>query len=169
MYQTILVPVDGSATSTRGLDEAIRIGALAGSRICLVHMLDQALYASGFESYALYTQDLLPHLRRRGESLLEEARQRVERAGLACESDLVEGVGQHLVDVVLEKIKSRSVDLVVIGTHGRRGVNRFMLGSDAEQVLRSSPVPVLLVRAPDGTAQPAATTTADACESTVPA
>ncbi len=162
MYKSILVPVDGSPTAGKGLDEAIRIGTLTGARICLVHVVDEALYASGFGAYTLYTEELMRLLREGGESILGDARQRVERAGLACESDLVEGVGRRLVDVVLNEIESRSIDLVVIGTHGRRGISRLMLGSDAEQVLRSSPVPVLLVRAPDGPPQPVAASTAPA-------
>jgi nucleotide-binding universal stress UspA family protein len=60
---------------------------------------------------------------------------------------MLEYVGGRAADLILEDAKKWSADLIVMGTHGRRGVRRLVLGSDAEQILRLSPVPVLMVRA----------------------
>lgn len=147
MYHHILVPVDGSSTSNQGLEVAIRLGQATGARLHLLHVIDEGMYASGFESYSLYTQSLLPYLKEGGEAILMEASQRVEKAGLLVDQTLVEGLAHWVADAVLDQVPLLHIDLIVIGTHGRRGIGRLVMGSDAEQVLRTSPVPVLLVRA----------------------
>ena len=150
MYQRILVPFDGSPTSTRGLDEAIALARLTGARLRLLHLVDDLVYASGFETGAVYLSDVLPVMRQAGRTILANGRDRAQRAGLEVDTELVEGMGPRLAEVVAEQAATWGADLIVIGTHGRRGVGRMLLGSDAEQVLRSAPVPVLLVRAPAG-------------------
>lgn len=152
MYQRILVPFDGSATSGRGLDEAIRLATLTGASLRLIHMLDILVFATGFETAAVYAGDVIPFIRRTGQTILEEGKARAEKAGVAVDTVLLEGMGTRLSDVVTEQAKAWGADLIVIGTHGRRGVGRVLLGSDAEQIVRTAPVPVLLVRAPQGVA-----------------
>ena len=65
---------------------------------------------------------------------------------MKVETALVDSVGQRVSDIILDQAAAWPADLIVIGTHGRRGVDRVLMGSDAEQVARRSPVPVLLVR-----------------------
>ena len=149
MYRRILVPFDGSPTSTRGLDEAIALAKLTGARLRLVYLVDDLVFANGFETGAVYTTDVLPLMRSAGRSILASGRDRVLRAGVEVDTELLEGIGPRLADVVAEQAEAWHADLIVIGTHGRRGASRWLLGSDAEQVLRSAPVPVLLVRAPN--------------------
>ena len=84
-----------------------------------------------------------------GEAVLKRALERVRGAPVAVETVLVPHPGGRLADRVLQQASEWPADLVVLGTHGRRGVGRMLLGSDAEQVLRTAPVPVLLVRAPN--------------------
>lgn len=148
MYQRILVPFDGSATSLRGLEEAIKFARSSGAALRLVHVLDDFLYAVGIEGNVAYSRDVLPDLRRGAEAILKTGRDRAAAAGVTAETVLVECVGGRLADVVDEQVRSWHADLVVMGSHGRRGAIRALLGSDAEQVLRRSRVPVLLVRAP---------------------
>lgn len=149
MYERILVPIDGSATATRGLDEAIQLARLSGARLRLLHLVDALSFATGFETGMAYTGDLLPLMRDAGQKLLDQAKARADAAGVPAETELCERLGVRLSDLVLEQAGAWPADLVVIGTHGRRGVRRLLLGSDAEMILRTSPVPVLLVRAPD--------------------
>ena len=149
MYQRILVPFDGSPVSTRGLDEAIALARLTGARLRLMYLVDDLVFATGFETGAVYTSDVLPLMRSAGRSILASGRDRVLRAGVEVDTELLEGIGPRLADVVAEQAEAWHADLIVIGTHGRRGASRWLLGSDAEQVLRSAPVPVLLVRAPN--------------------
>jgi len=143
MYERILVPVDGSPTSNRGLDEAIRLAKLTGARLRLVHGIDQLSFSTGFE---IYTGDVAGLLRESGEKILGEARARAAAAGVPVESFLSESFGQRVSDLVLEQAGAFHADLIVLGTHGRRGVGRLLLGSDAEQIVRVAAVPVLLVR-----------------------
>jgi nucleotide-binding universal stress UspA family protein len=145
MYQRILVPVDGGATAAGGLDQAIRLANLTGATLCLVHMLDAASHCSGFETGAVYCSEVLPRVRQTGERILDESRQRVERAGLKAETVLFEASG-GVSEFVLDYAKRWGAELIVVGTHGRRGAARFFMGSDAERILRGATVPVLLVR-----------------------
>jgi len=146
MYTRILVPVDGSQTAKRGLQEALRLAKKLGSTLRLLHVVnDQAAFAG--PEIALYAEELLKSFRARGESILAEARAAVEGQGVAVETRCVEVAGGSAGDAIVDDARAWPADLIVIGTHGRRGLYRLVLGSDAEYVVRTSPVPVLLVRA----------------------
>ena len=148
MYQRILVPIDGSETSTRGLDEALRLAQLTHGRVRLMHAIDELKYVNGFETYAVYSNDVVPLMREAGERILQAGRERAARAGIEADARLFIPVVDRVCDVVAQQARSWKADLIVIGTHGRHGVARVLLGSDAEQILRVAPVPVLLVRTP---------------------
>jgi nucleotide-binding universal stress UspA family protein len=146
MYQRILVPVDGSPTSQRGLAEAIAIGKLTGASLLLLHVVDETSFAMSADAFGAYTGDLLTLLREGGEKILADAKAQVEAAGLAADTVLRESLAGRVCDLVTEEAKAWPAELIVIGTHGRRGAQRLFLGSDAEQTLRLATVPVLLVR-----------------------
>jgi nucleotide-binding universal stress UspA family protein len=146
MYQRILVPVDGSPTSNTGLDEAIRLARLTGAQLRVLHVVDPMAITLGASAYGFAGADLLTALEDAGRAILQAARDRVAAAGVAVDTALAGPVGGRVCDHVVEQIRAWRADLVVLGTHGRRGVGRVLLGSDAEQVLRSATVPVLLVR-----------------------
>jgi nucleotide-binding universal stress UspA family protein len=152
MYQRILVPYDGSATSRRGLDEAIQLARLTGGSLRLLHLIDVLLFATGFETATAYVDEVVPFMRQAGERILQEGKARVEKAGMKADTFLVDSIATRLSEAVNDQAKAWGADLIVIGTHGRRGVGRLLLGSDAEQIVRTAPVPVLLVRASEATA-----------------
>lgn len=147
MYQRILVPIDGSPTSSRGLDEAIRLAILTGATLRLLHVLDDLVFVTGFEPGATYTKDVLPRIRNAGESILMSGKARVVAAGLTADTLLIECFATRTSEVVIAQAQSWKADLIVLGTHGRRGIGRLLMGSDAEQIVRGATVPVLLVRA----------------------
>lgn len=148
MYERILVPVDGSPTSNRGLDEAIALAKLTGARVRLIHVVDDIGYLIAAGQGAGYSGDVLGALRDSGQEILVQAKARVDKAGVPADTVIYENLQGTLSErVVADAIESKS-DLIVIGTHGRRGATRLLLGSDAEQILRLAPVPVLLVRDP---------------------
>ena len=149
MYQRILVPIDGSSTSTQGLDEAIKLAKLTGASLRLIHMVDPSIFATDLEPYAVYANDVIPLMKEAGEKILEQARTLVAASGVKVDTLLFDSLATRVSDTVVEQAKAWDADLIVIGTHGRRGVKRLMLGSDAEQIVRMAPVPVLLVRAPE--------------------
>jgi nucleotide-binding universal stress UspA family protein len=145
MYKNILVPVDGSETARSGLLEAIRLAEALGSTIRLIYVLD--------ESRAMYPnlsgellQQLVDQLRRAGESILVEATATVRSAGVDASSRLIDALGTSVGESIVAAAAEWAADLIVCGTHGRRGLRRLVMGSDAEHVVRHSPVPVLLVR-----------------------
>jgi len=146
MYQRVLAPIDGSPTSDLGLEEAIALARLTGGSIRLVHILDELVFVTGFEPGATYTNIVLPRLRQRSERILAADRERVAAAAVAVETMTIESFARRPSDVIVEQAALWPADVIVIGTHGRRGVDRMVLGSDAEQVVRMAAVPVLLVR-----------------------
>ena len=148
MYSKILVPVDGSPTSDRGLDEALKLAGLANARLMLLHVVDLTSLYLAPEMASAATADTVRLLREAGQTILARAKARAEAAGRPAETTLVDGL-VRVCDEIVKTATDWGAELVVIGTHGRRGVRRLLLGSDAEQVLRLSPVPVLLVRADD--------------------
>ena len=149
MYQRILVPVDGSPPSEAGLKVAIDMAKLTGAQIRLLHVVDPMPFAYSAEGYGAMATDVLALMRESGEQVLRAARERVVQDGVATDTVLLDGYGGRLCDRVAEQVKDWQADLIVIGTHGRRGLPRMLLGSDAEQVLRTAAVPVLLVRPPE--------------------
>lgn len=154
MYSRILVPIDGSETSNRGLAEAIRLARLTGGRLRLVHVAD-VLSLTGSAGLGLSAApDVWGMLKEAGEGILNAGRATVQTAGLEVETQLRERPAERVCDGVIDEALKWSADLVVLGTHGRRGVGRLLLGSDAEQIVRSSPVPVLLVRGRENAGRP---------------
>lgn len=151
-YHQILVPVDGSPTSEKALDEAIRLAELSGASLRLVHVVDELSYVNGFESAMNYVNEIIPVMREAGEKLLAHCKKKAEDKGVSADCVLVmEGPGR-ICDHVSEQAKLAKADLIVVGSHGRRGIGRVLLGSDAEQIVRHAPVPVLVVRASDAPA-----------------
>ena len=149
MYTRILVPVDGSAPSNRGLEEALKLAKLTGAQLLLLHVVDELSAAMGMAGFSTVSTDVFALLKEGGEQVLKEARIKAEGQGIPVQAVLVENFSGRLCDVVAQQVKSSGSDLLVLGSHGRRGVGRLVLGSDAEQIIRSSLVPVLVVRAED--------------------
>ncbi|HKQ14334.1 MAG TPA: universal stress protein [Steroidobacteraceae bacterium] len=146
MYERILVAVDGSATALRGLDEAIKVAKSTGGQLMLVHIVNDIVVTADYVP-SVYYERLVQSLRESGAKLLEEAAAIARRAGVSSEQRLLDTAGTRVADEIVKQAKAWPADLIVMGTHGRRGVERLVMGSDAELVLRASTVPVLLVRA----------------------
>lgn len=153
MYKRILVPIDGSTTSDKGLQEAAELAQLAGASLRLMHVVDPIPYTVGYEAMGRQTGQEIASIQEAGQKMLDDAKSRVEAGGLAnVDTVLVERAAARISERVVEQAKAWKADLIVIGTHGRRGVGRMLLGSDAEQTARIAPVPVLLVRTPEDAA-----------------
>jgi nucleotide-binding universal stress UspA family protein len=142
MYKRILVPIDGSATSNLALDEAIGLakGRQAGLRV--VHVVDTINL--NVDSMA----DIAASLRESGRRLLRDAEARARRSRVKVETNLLEvqKFADRISNLVVKDAAAWRADVIVMGTHGRRGLNRLLLGSVADGVVRVSSVPVLLIR-----------------------
>jgi nucleotide-binding universal stress UspA family protein len=145
MYQRILVPLDTSSTSQCGLREAIRLAADQKARLLLLHVVDDFTTLVEVPSAQVY-DELIRKLRQTGLDALAKARHQAEEASVHTETLLREVTGKRVAEVIVEQCRQHACDLVVMGTHGRRGLGRLTMGSDAEEVVRTSTVPVLLVR-----------------------
>jgi len=147
MFERILVPIDGSATSKRGVREAIAVAKLTSARIKLMHVFERPLLGIGSEAALLSVDDIYDVARDAGQALLSDAAASVKAAGIPVDEQLLERSGRRLCEQVADTADEWRASLIVLGSHGRRGLRRMLLGSDAEQILRTAPVPVLLVRA----------------------
>lgn len=146
MYQNILVPIDGSETGARGLQEAIELARSLGARIRLIHVINRTPWVTQGSPGAI--EELLTQFRSTGESIVHEAKAAVRSAGIEVDDRLVEASGERAGEFVVAEAKSWPAELIVCGTHGVRGLRRLLMGSDAEHIVSHSPVPVLLVRGP---------------------
>jgi nucleotide-binding universal stress UspA family protein len=153
MFRRILVPIDGSHTSNVGLEEAIKMAMDQDATLCLLHVVDELSVTQNLggarHAPASYVDEFLNALREGGEKVLAKAEATVRTHGIKTDTVLVETVGHRVAEVIIRQAKRWRADLIVLGTHGRRGLTRLVMGSDAEGVVRSTTVPVLLVRSPD--------------------
>lgn len=146
MYKRILVPVDGSPTSNQALATAIQLATAFGAHLRLIHVVEEMAYLSGYDQYGGYSGELIKIMRETGAKILEEGLATAKAAGLEADTMLFDKFGERLAETVCDGAKLWGADLIVLGTHGRRGVGRLLMGSGAEQIIRIAPVPVLVVR-----------------------
>ena len=147
MYGRILVPVDGSATSNAGLREAARLARDQKASVRIVHVVDEFAVFSTPDG-GLNAEVVIESLKQGGRRVLKRAERLAAASGVRAESSLLESLGGRVADVIARQARRWRANLIVMGTHGRRGMNRWLLGSEAELVARNSTVPVLLVHAP---------------------
>lgn len=145
VYKRILVPVDGSSASNAGLKEAVRLARDQKAKLRLLHIVDELVVFNTPEA-GFNVEAVIESMRRSGKRLLGKAEKLSVSRGVKAESGLVESAGVRVADVITRQARRWRADLIVMGTHGRRGVNRMIMGSDAELVVRSAGMPVLLVR-----------------------
>jgi len=149
MYTHILVAVDGSNTSKRALTEAIKLAHPQNTQVRLIHVVDQTLStyeARGWMGNEAALETLLKSAQEAGVKVLEEASQTCREAGLNIQTAMPKTVGAGIADIILDEAGRWPADLIVLGTHGRQGIQHLMLGSVAEGVLHRAKIPVLLVR-----------------------
>ena len=152
MYKRILVPVDGSLTSKVGLEHAAGLAKPLGATIRLINVVDELSVVPAVDAAALVAlPTLIAGLKEAGQKVLEESARVAASQGVQAQAVLLESHGAQVSHVIVEDAKKWGADLICMGTHGRRGLNRLLLGSDAERVLRVATVPVLLVRGRDDT------------------
>lgn len=144
MYQQILVPVDGSSTSDRALQEALKIVKQQKAQLALIHVLEEVWYVDN-ESYLNYSE-LQKTIHKSGEKILARAQELVLQTGMTATVKLLEARGDRIANIIISEAKRWPADLIVIGTHGRSGFSHMLFGSVAEGVVRTAHVPVLLVR-----------------------
>ncbi|MFC4312486.1 universal stress protein [Steroidobacter flavus] len=145
MYSRILVPIDGSAASAQGLDEAMDLASHLKARMRLVHVVEPWVMVT-VEAMPATVHQVAEDIRKIGGALLQECKDKVTNAGIEVDVELIETIGDSAGECIVKEARQSDADLIVCGTHGRRGFRRLVMGSDAEYIVRRAPVPVLLVR-----------------------
>ena len=149
MFKSILAATDGSDLANKALDAALDLARINSASLIIVTATNPV--ATGLGSGGFGTIDAGPIVARLEESyaaeaanLLAAARHRAQDAGVKAET--LHLPRRHAADGIVETAQERGVDLIVMGSHGRRGLNRLLLGSQAAEVLARSTVPVLVVK-----------------------
>lgn len=140
MYDDILIPTDGTEAVEPAIEHALDLADTYGARLHALYVVDQGTYV-GIDARAGIVVETLET---EGERAVEAVRERAEAAGIPVDATVTRGSPYR---EILDYADERGIDLIVMGTHGRRGVDRYLLGSVTEKVVRSAGVPVLTVRA----------------------
>jgi nucleotide-binding universal stress UspA family protein len=144
MYKRILVAVDGSDTSNLALQEAIKLAKDQHSALRLFHVVDLTMAYSAVEAPHIF--EYRKAMEAAGQKVVADCLACTRAAGIESDSKCVVMFGKHVYDIIEKEATEWAADLIVIGTHGRRGIRRLLLGSVAEGLTRVSSKPVLLIR-----------------------
>ncbi|MGN6650121.1 universal stress protein [Trinickia sp.] len=146
MYQRILAAVDGSRGARLALDEALKIAKASGGEVVAVFVVEHAPQLVDVGAVYLSEQGANAALVDAATAALDEARALFREQGVNGVARAVDAYGDRIAEVLSRTADECEADLIVMGTQGRHGVRRVLLGSVAEALLRTAQVPVLLVR-----------------------
>lgn len=148
MFKHVLLPTDGSKLSDRAVERGLELAKFVGARVTAVHVIPEFRLMAD-ESFVLPTSaDLKKRYEKeakaRAEKLLQKITGRAETLGVKCEGVVV--LGDVPYEHIIETAKKRKCDLIMMASHGRRGLSGLLLGSETAKVLTHSKIPVLVVR-----------------------
>jgi nucleotide-binding universal stress UspA family protein len=144
MYKSILLPVDGSSCSDAALEHGLNLAKTLGAKVVLLHSVENPLTVYAVPETVAYNQELYDTMKKAGREVLDKAKAKADAIGVIAESKFIENAAP--LEAILASLPD--CDLIVMGTHGRRGFYRWMFGSVAEGVLRQSDKPCLMIRQP---------------------
>jgi nucleotide-binding universal stress UspA family protein len=148
MYKRIMVAIDDSFMTSKVLGAAIELARTTGAQLAICHAVDETIFAQ--RNVAM----MLPNsvgkaeykMRLGAQGLLGKATETARAAGVEAEARLIESEEKHVSDMLAEASSEWNADLLIVGTHGRRGVERFFVGSVAERLVRKAETSLLLIR-----------------------
>ncbi len=138
MYDRILLPTDGSRGNTLAVDQALELAETTGADLHVFFVVEDLAYAP-----EMMDGQVQAKLRQIGENAIEDIRERADELGVHLETAIEDGIPHR---EILAYADDNDCDLIVMGTHGRSGLDRYLLGSVTERVVRTSDIPVLTVR-----------------------
>ncbi|MGZ3882492.1 MAG: universal stress protein [Flavisolibacter sp.] len=140
LYRNILIATDGSEYTKKAVDYGIDIASNAGEKLHVIYVVDTRAYSSIPLSAPMeYAYSIL---RQEGDTAIKYVADRAEAAGLEVEGIIAQG---HPAEEIIKYAEKNSIDLIVMGTLGKSGLDRFLLGSVADKVIRNSRIPVIAV------------------------
>lgn len=148
MYRRILVPLDASRASQLAFHHALDLARSRPVRVRLLNVLEESSMMPAIAAYPLLgdMSFLLDSLKVSRKKILQEALELAEAHGVKAEPAVRKAGSRYVSDVILDDARKWRADLIAMGTHGRRGLGRLIMGSDAARVLLDANIPVLLVR-----------------------
>ena len=144
MYQRILVPTDGSDITAKAVNTAVSLAQALGARVCTISVKEPFPYSAISEMQPTPPQEFFDAQERIAAKRVQAVVETCTAAGVPCEAHTVEAL--HPWEAIIDHAKQQKCDLVVMASHGRRGVAALLLGSETQRVLTHSQVPVLIVR-----------------------
>ena len=144
MFHRILVPTDGSDITSNAVNLAIQLAKLHGAELMTLSVTEPFPYAAVSEIQPVPPQEFMDAQQRVAGRRVEAVRAAAAAAGLTCQAHTVEAL--HAWEAIIEHAKKEGVDLIVMASHGRRGVAALLLGSETQKVLTHTDLPVLVVK-----------------------
>lgn len=144
MFKHILVPVDGSSTARQAIEKALAIAEAFKSTVTLIYVIDPYAFTGMGNDFSYGQAEYLEAATREGHDAIAASRQAFEARGIPVNGSVVEG--SAIYQAILDTAESIDADLVVMGSHGRRGLEKLVLGSVTAQVLSHAHLCVLVVR-----------------------
>lgn len=144
MFKRILVPTDGSEITEKAARSAITLAQTLGAEVHTLSVKEPFPYSAVSELQPVPPQEFFDAQERIATRRIDVVRQLVREAGLVGEAKTVEGI--HPWEAIIDYAKEKGCDLIVMASHGRRGMSALLLGSETQKVLTHSSVPVLVVR-----------------------
>jgi len=144
MYKHILIPTDGSDLSTKAAQQAIALARLTGARLSTLSVKEPFPYSAISEMQPTPPQEFYDAQERLASARIKAVVELAGAAGVECAGSTVEAV--HPWEAICDHARDRQCDLVVMASHGRRGIAALLLGSETQKVLTHSTTPVLVVR-----------------------
>jgi nucleotide-binding universal stress UspA family protein len=144
MYKRILVPTDGSEITAKAVSTAIALAKTTGATLYTISVKEPFPYSAISEMQPVPPQEFYDAQERIAASRVKSVGETASAAGVSCKSHTVEAL--HAWEAILDHAKQQGCDLIVMASHGRRGVSALLLGSETSRVLTHSPLPVLVVK-----------------------
>ena len=144
MYKRILFPTDGSDITAKALQTAMGMAKLCGAEIVALAVMEPFPYSAISEMQPVPPQEFFDAQQRVASARVKTVMEAAQAAGVACQGATVEST--HAWEAILDHAEAKACDLVVMASHGRRGVSALLLGSETQKVLTHSTLPVLVVR-----------------------
>ncbi|HEX7687816.1 MAG TPA: universal stress protein [Burkholderiaceae bacterium] len=144
MYRSILIPTDGTEVTAKAVATAVELARLMGARLSTITVKEPFPYSAISEMQPIPPQEFYDAQERIALRRVHDVVAAASAAGLACEAFTVEAV--HPWEAILDHAKTQGCDLIVMASHGRRGVGALLLGSETTRVLTHCQLPVLVVR-----------------------
>ena len=143
-FRNILVPTDGSEYTKHAVDTAVELAGLTGGKVTALYVLDKSVYANSPMDTAVTLVNVYEALEKEGTYATSYVSEKAKEAGVEVEEKRIEGIPSN---VILQEAEAGGYDVIVMGSLGRTGVSKLLMGSVSEKIVRNAKCPVMVVKA----------------------